>query len=570
MEKPKGPSLLEFFKPENSERAAYALMGLGDLLRGGKAHNAMNMTSMMNQRLRREQEKKEAEARAAAEAKATRDMMTQYFGSMGGGPTINQNPVAVTEDQKIAQDTMSALGFGMADVVDKGLDRRGVPEHVRQAFLWNMSDESALNPNAQEVNPLMPGSRGGFGLNQWTGDRRVALERRAAAAGAHPGDVTQQLDHMVGELNTNESAAGRKLAQTETPQQAAAVLVNDFYRPNPYSAAARTAKYTRMSPERAAEVMASPHVPAAIKQEVMKSFQPQQPAQPQWEIKKLGDGYTYYVDKKGLFPAQRVDPSIQIPQDDSRTAAEKRIERLVETGVPREVAIGITDGSIEVRTDPVTGEMVALNVAKMFTGENPVAWSSAGPESGVGPVEAQGMGEFNLGDVEAAIDAPPPAATPDASDAFGVEGALKGWANTVMDTMGWGSLYPDVQALQADFSMYRETVLNDLASAYNRQPPSWLLKEIRGLTPAPGTPFMGPEAAKEKLKTIARRFDEEIAIATAAVSRRMKPKDRNAQRAKIDALEAAKRRTLNRLDMFGSQGGAVNTTPGGTTWRIVE
>lgn len=49
------------------------------------------------------------------------------------------------------------------------------------AIAGHWGHESAgLNPGINERNPLIPGSRGGYGLAQWTGPRRKALEKFAA------------------------------------------------------------------------------------------------------------------------------------------------------------------------------------------------------------------------------------------------------------------------------------------------------------------------------------------------------------------------------------------------------
>ncbi len=44
------------------------------------------------------------------------------------------------------------------------------------AFVMNFKDESGLDPGINEANPIVPGSRGGYGLYQLTGPRRKAYE----------------------------------------------------------------------------------------------------------------------------------------------------------------------------------------------------------------------------------------------------------------------------------------------------------------------------------------------------------------------------------------------------------
>lgn len=72
----------------------------------------------------------------------------------------------------------------------------------------NFQDESGLNPGINERNPLVPGSRGGFGLYQLTGPRRRAYEQFANQRGVAPFDIDAQLDFMMTELQGPESRSG--------------------------------------------------------------------------------------------------------------------------------------------------------------------------------------------------------------------------------------------------------------------------------------------------------------------------------------------------------------------------
>ena len=56
--------------------------------------------------------------------------------------------------------------------VISGLVARGVPLHVAQGVTARLNGESRLDPGINEVSPTVAGSRGGFGLAQWTGPRR--------------------------------------------------------------------------------------------------------------------------------------------------------------------------------------------------------------------------------------------------------------------------------------------------------------------------------------------------------------------------------------------------------------
>ena len=114
--------------------------------------------------------------------------------------------------------------------VREGLIARGVPSHVADGIIVNMNDESGMNPAINERNPTVPGSRGGFGLAQWTGPRRKQLEAFAAQRGKPASDVDTQMDFLVWEMNNTESEAGAKILNAETASEAAQATDDFEYR----------------------------------------------------------------------------------------------------------------------------------------------------------------------------------------------------------------------------------------------------------------------------------------------------------------------------------------------------
>jgi len=91
-----------------------------------------------------------------------------------------------------------------------------------------------------------------------------------------------------------------------------------------------------------------------------------------------------------------------------------------------------------------------------------------------------------------------------AGDAFGIAGTARNVANIASDAVGADPLFPDAMSAQADFSVLREQLINDVSSAYQRQPPAWLLKNIEALMPNPGSPFTGTERAQSQLQSLSR------------------------------------------------------------------
>ncbi len=174
-------------------------------------------------------------------------------GLFGSGSTADAGAQAPTTADYA--DTRVKTAFGdNADTIKQGLVDRGMSPQVADAFVMNFQDESGLNPGINEKNPIVPGSRGGFGLSQWTGPRRKALEAYAAERGAPLDSVDTQLDFLMTELNGPEAAAYQKIQAAPDTGSAAAAIVNNFLRPAESHRAAREARYLRSAGAAPAEM----------------------------------------------------------------------------------------------------------------------------------------------------------------------------------------------------------------------------------------------------------------------------------------------------------------------------
>lgn len=140
------------------------------------------------------------------------------------------------------------------DVI-QGLLARGVPAHVAQGVAMNFRDESAFNTGAQEQGHRS--GRGGFGLAQWTGARRVALEQFAKERDQPVTDLGLQLDYFMHENAGPEAQAWASVLAATSPQDAAVRFLSQWERPAAQHVATRTAKYLEGAP------MTSP-TPAAV------------------------------------------------------------------------------------------------------------------------------------------------------------------------------------------------------------------------------------------------------------------------------------------------------------------
>lgn len=136
-------------------------------------------------------------------------------------------------------------GSGFSRVKRK-LIARGLPPHIATAFAINFKDESGLKSDAQEASPLVKGSRGGFGIYQTTGKRRVDYEAFADGLGADYSSEDAQLDWLLEEIHGSEKRAWNKIKNTDNVSDAAVAIVNHFLRPAEKHRKARASRYAAL------------------------------------------------------------------------------------------------------------------------------------------------------------------------------------------------------------------------------------------------------------------------------------------------------------------------------------
>jgi len=182
---------------------------------------------------------------AAGNTKVNQDILASLLGSTTAPSSGAAS--ALTSSKPSAILPASVPQTASAASIRQGLIDRGLPEHVADGFLVNFQDESGLNPGINEAKPLVPGSRGGFGLYQLTGPRRTAYESFAAQKGVDPSDVNAQLDFLKYELEGPEKAAGQSIMATGDTASAAQAIVNNFLRPSQENRDRRSAAYAGLS-----------------------------------------------------------------------------------------------------------------------------------------------------------------------------------------------------------------------------------------------------------------------------------------------------------------------------------
>ncbi|MFG6589989.1 hypothetical protein [Sulfitobacter sp. 1A12157] len=231
--------------------------------------------------------------------------------------------------------------------------------------------------------------------------------------------------------------------------------------------------------------------------------------------------------------------------------ADQEIARLESIGIPRDVAIRIKEGVYKTVTDPYTRE---TRVVDLSSG-NPVFQTGSEATPSAIPTEpsAQPM---------------PGGQGPDASDAFGFEGMVKGGINSAADFIGVDAPYDGVQQTQSDFAVLRENLVNDISQGYGQRVPAFLLKNIEDLTPKTGG-FQGASDAQSKLGALERSFTQELGTVRQQLGRQISPQQRQVLTNREAALNAALGKVTGALTRFGSSDGG-NKTSSGVTWRIEQ
>jgi hypothetical protein len=99
------------------------------------------------------------------------------------------------------------------------------------AIIGNAGHESGGFQALQERKPMIAGSRGGYGIMQWTGPRRRAYEAYCKRNGFDPADMDTNYKFLFVELKGPEGRVLPKLRATKTLDAKVVVFCDGFLRP---------------------------------------------------------------------------------------------------------------------------------------------------------------------------------------------------------------------------------------------------------------------------------------------------------------------------------------------------
>lgn len=175
----------------------------------------------------------EAAARKAGDADAA-SLFSSLGGGMGGAATPQANAGGALPSFAKAEGGAPSGSFGsIAPKISADLQRDfGLTPEQTAGIVGNLAHESGGFKSLQEQNPLVPGSRGGFGYAQWTGPRRVAFESWSKQNGLDPTSYDANYGFLKHELSsTPEGRVLDSLKQAPDAQTATRVFSDQFLRP---------------------------------------------------------------------------------------------------------------------------------------------------------------------------------------------------------------------------------------------------------------------------------------------------------------------------------------------------
>lgn len=99
------------------------------------------------------------------------------------------------------------------------------------AIIGNAGHESAGFKSLQEIKPLVPGSKGGYGIMQWTGPRRREYEAYCSRNKLNPADMETNYKFLFVELKGPEGKVLAAMAKVKTLNEKTKVFSDVFLRP---------------------------------------------------------------------------------------------------------------------------------------------------------------------------------------------------------------------------------------------------------------------------------------------------------------------------------------------------
>jgi len=121
------------------------------------------------------------------------------------------------------------IGYQLKEDLQKEL---GISEEAAAGIVGNLHHETGGFEFMQEIEPLVEGSKGGYGFAQWTGPRRKQFMAWSKEKGLDPSSYEANKGFLIHELTqTSEGKVMNKLKDVNDPTEAARIFSDTFLRP---------------------------------------------------------------------------------------------------------------------------------------------------------------------------------------------------------------------------------------------------------------------------------------------------------------------------------------------------
>lgn len=184
-----------------------------------------------------------------------------------------------------------------------------------------------------------------------------------------------------------------------------------------------------------------------------------------------------------------------------KTEAEKKIDRLQETGLPYEVAISIADGRFKLSRHPVTQRAEIIDMATGKT-VGQVSDQVAENIAEVVPTQSSDQGKYETLPVE---------------QAGGVSGWSKAIANKVTDALTGTQMFSDVGEVQAAMTDLSNRTVLVLDADFAGKPTNFTREIVERMTIKPAEIGQGPAASYQKAANMVDALEKSVAGARAAL-----------------------------------------------------
>lgn len=156
------------------------------------------------------------------------DFLTKYYNQLH-----EQNKQLKAQGSVKEPDTFDfkpkEIGKNLVQDLEEAL---GITTAQAAGIVGNLDHETGGFKFMQELKPVVPGSRGGLGFAQWTGDRRVAFEAWGKENNVDLNSYEANRDYLIYEIsNTSEGRFLSELEESTTVEEATKIVSKRYLRP---------------------------------------------------------------------------------------------------------------------------------------------------------------------------------------------------------------------------------------------------------------------------------------------------------------------------------------------------